>query len=417
VIQNHAQQKVLTKDAVCDRKDLPLCAKNLDAHTDLKNNITLEHFVEKYPHLFVSLYAHPANASRAPVYHNYCSTVQGNTVAGSGALQMAAAGVVRLPKHVQQDHHNHTATPGILGLALAAGCEERWVELNPFEGTALSVLKIARKLVATGAKPLAMTNCLNFGNPQSPTVMRQLCDAIEGMNYVAKNLHIPVVSSNVSLNNQTHEQAIAPTPMVGLVGTIPDLSHVPLAALPKQYFKKHEQPLSLVHVFHQDGPHISSYLASQTAWILGGENSCCPKFNLVCEKALWDFIFTTLTHHKPKVCVPIGHGGLLGTLITLSLNSVAPLELEKLMWQHKAQDLFREGSLGFVLGFSSLEQTERFLQQSDDHTFHKVLVGQLKPQHCKIQKPLFHFDTVEKEYAFALQRYFSPQPWGHREAT
>jgi phosphoribosylformylglycinamidine synthase subunit PurL len=383
---------------------LSLNAVNKNAHDDILNNINLENFIEKYPKILASLFSHPTNASRSPIYHNYCSTVQGNTVAGCGSLQSASAGVVRLPQYAQEiDSVGNTTKTGV---AIAGGCEERWVELNPFEGSALSALKVARKIIATGGVPLAMTDCLNFGSPRSPEVMRQISDAVDGINLVAKELHIPIVSGNVSLNNQTSGKPIPPTPMLGIVGRIDDISKVPLDTLPSQYFKKSgNNSIALFHISDKNALENSSYEASQTAWLLGGKNSLCPKLNLKSEKELWQTILSFIVKLSPKMCYPIGHGGLLGSLISTSLKSCCVLELSNHLWKTPVKQLFAEGNMGFIIGFDTQEKADIFLRQEFKNiTASKV--ANLKPLDSYIQMPLFDFSYVHKQYSQSLKRYF-----------
>ena len=404
VLVNETTENSWTGEKDTNKLSLSLKAIQNDAYLDILNNVNLESFIEKYPKLLASLFSHPTNASRAPIYNNYCSTVQGNTVAGCGALQSAAAGVVRLPQYAQENDAAENATK--TGVAVAGGCEERWVELNPFEGSALSALKVARKIIATGGVPLAMTDCLNFGSPRSPEVMRQISDSVDGINLVAKELHIPIVSGNVSLNNQTSGRPIPPTPMLGIVGRVDDVSKVPLDALPHLYFEKTEhESIFLYHITDKDAVQNSSFEASQTAWLLGGENSKCPKLNLSSEKELWQCILSTINKFTPKMCYPIGHGGLLGSLIATSLKSNSILELSNHLWKSSTKQLFAEGNMGFIIGFDSQEKADLFLKQ-DLRNLIATKVANLKPLNSNIQMPLFDYHLVHKQYSQSLKRYF-----------
>jgi phosphoribosylformylglycinamidine synthase len=113
--------------------------------------------------------------------------------------------------------------PSHLGVGISTACDERLVAIDPQRGTALSMLKAARMLVAAGATPLAVTDCLNFGNPEDPLVMNDIADSIEGLREAALELKTPVVSGNVSLYNETDKKSIKPTPMIGMVGKIADV--------------------------------------------------------------------------------------------------------------------------------------------------------------------------------------------------
>lgn len=413
-IKNLSQENLWKEEKVDSKLSLELSLQNDEIHNAILANIQLDNLIERYPNLIAKLFAHPMNADRSPVYHNYCSTVQGNSVAACGALQMAAAGVVRLPEYAQErDAEGHLTKTGI---AVAGGCEERWVELDPYQGAALSALKVARKILSTGAVPLAMTDCLNFGSPKSPEVMRQLSDTIDGINLVAKEMHIPIVSGNVSLNNQTEGVPIPPTPMLGMVGRVEQVNKVPLDRLPNRYFDKVEH--KSVHLFQLSIPEAlanSSYLASQTAWLLGGENSECPTIELAAEKQLWNVLLKTIQAHAPKIVKPIGHGGTLGTLISLALNSNVALELEQNMWKKTAKELFAEGNMGFILGIPESYALDSIFQLTKQFNIKLSKVAELKPLNSNIPMPLYEHQTVYSAFSNSLKKYFATLSCAEKE--
>jgi phosphoribosylformylglycinamidine synthase II len=145
--------------------------------------------------------------SRRPVYERYDSTIQTNTVSGPGN---GDAAVIRL-KGTNR------------AIAAAIDCNSRYCWLDPELGAMHAVAEAARNVTCTGARPLAMTNCLNFGNPQKPAGYYQLDRSVTGLARACEGLGIPVVSGNVSLYNETAESAVLPTPMVGVVGVIDDV--------------------------------------------------------------------------------------------------------------------------------------------------------------------------------------------------
>src|SRR5262249_32258385 len=143
----------------------------------------------------------------------------------------------------------------------------RYCHLNPREGAKIAVAEATRNLVCSGARPLAITNCLNFGNPEKPEVMWQLKEAIEGIREACLALDTPVTGGNVSLYNETNGKAIFPTPTIGMVGLIDDLKQVTTA-----YFKEAgdlillagesrdelggSEYLKLIHQLHQGPPPV-----------------------------------------------------------------------------------------------------------------------------------------------------------------
>lgn len=158
----------------------------------------------------LQLLADPTIASKEWVYRQYDHNVRHGTVARPGSSD---AGVVRVytPDRSREK-----------GVAIAAGCQQRMVYLDPYEGTRLVVAEQYANLVATGARPLAVTNCLNFGNPENPGIMWQFAESVRGLGDACRQLDTPVISGNVSLYNETDGQPIKPTPMVAMVGLLDD---------------------------------------------------------------------------------------------------------------------------------------------------------------------------------------------------
>ncbi len=153
----------------------------------------------------------PSIASKEWVYRQYDQNVRHGTVIRPGR---GDAGVVRVP------------VPGSdreKGVAITVDCNSRFVFLDPYEGARLAVAEAASNLVAAGADPLAVTDCLNFGNPERPEIMWQLIQAVQGLGDACRALGTPVVSGNVSLYNETEGRAIQPTPMIGMIGVLPDV--------------------------------------------------------------------------------------------------------------------------------------------------------------------------------------------------
>ncbi len=152
----------------------------------------------------LALLASPNIADKRWVYRQYDHMVRLGTVVRPGA---ADAAVIRVPKTRK-------------ALALTTDCNSMWVKAHPFHGTEGAIAEAARNVACTGAEPLAVTDCLNFGNPERPEVMWEFVQSIEGMGHALRQLKIPVVSGNVSLYNETGDVSIHPTPGIGLVGLI-----------------------------------------------------------------------------------------------------------------------------------------------------------------------------------------------------
>ena len=185
------------------------------------------------------LLASPNVASKRAVYRQYDHQVQTNTVAGPGSSDAA---VLR----VRRPHHRPHPNPlpegegikaegeGTKAIAVAVDGNGRHCFLDPFVGGQIAVAEVCRNLSCTGARPLALTDCLNFGNPLRPDIYYQLEECIRGMALASETFDAPVVSGNVSLFNETQGQAVHPTPVVGALGLIEDATRTVRAGFPSE---------------------------------------------------------------------------------------------------------------------------------------------------------------------------------------
>jgi len=155
--------------------------------------------------VLLQLLAAPNIASKQWVFEQYDHMVGINTAVPPGA---GDAAVLRLKE------------AGSKGIALKTDCNSRFCYLDPYWGGALTVAEATRNLACTGATPLAVTDCLNFGNPEKPEIFWQFRQAVLGMSEACRVLETPVVSGNVSFYNETNSQAVNPTPVVGAVGLL-----------------------------------------------------------------------------------------------------------------------------------------------------------------------------------------------------
>ena len=136
------------------------------------------------------------------VYNQYDSMVQTNTIKGAGSLDSSSIRVKENGK----------------ALSMSSDCNPRYCYIDPFKGSALAVIESGRNVAMSGAQPLAITDCLNFGNPENPEVMWQFAKSCEGIKEACSELTTPVVSGNVSLYNETNGESVFPTPAIAMVG-------------------------------------------------------------------------------------------------------------------------------------------------------------------------------------------------------
>ncbi len=169
------------------------------------------------PDTLFQLLASPNIASKRSVYRQYDHQVQTNTVAGPGS----DAAVLRIKGSSK-------------AIALSIDCNSRYCYLDPYRGGQIVVAEVCRNLSSTGAEPLALTDCLNFGNPERPEIYYQLEWCVRGMAHACRFLGVPVVSGNVSLYNESQGQAIYPTPIVGGLGLLEDVNARVSSAFPEE---------------------------------------------------------------------------------------------------------------------------------------------------------------------------------------
>ena len=172
------------------------------------NNFKTENVKQNvsYNENLIKLLKSPNIANKSYIYEQYDSTVRTNTVLGPGQ----SAGVIRV-----KDTNK--------GLSISTDCNGRYVYLDPNKGGMIAVAESARNVVCTGAEPLAITNCLNFGNPQDPEIYWQFRQAVLGMGEMCRALDTPVTGGNVSFYNENTQGAVYPTPVIGMVGLLENI--------------------------------------------------------------------------------------------------------------------------------------------------------------------------------------------------
>ncbi len=240
----------------------------------------------------LTLIACPDLCSRAWIWNQYDSTIGGQTVRRPGA---ADAAVVRI-----EDHD--------LALALTTDCTPRYCAADPAEGGKQAVAEAWRNLCAVGARPLAITDNMNFGNPEKPEIMGQFAASIEGIAEACRALDFPVVSGNVSLYNETEGQAILPTPAIGAVGVLERASDAVGIAL--------QSGLDLVLVGRSAG------WLGQSLWlreIAGQQAGPPPPVDLPAERAAGEFVRAQILAGHVRACHDVSDGGLLVAIAEMAM--------------------------------------------------------------------------------------------------
>jgi phosphoribosylformylglycinamidine synthase len=186
------------------------------------------------------------------------------------------------------------------GIAMTVNCNSRYCYLDPYKGSQIAIAENARNLVCSGAKPLAVTDCLNFGNPEKPEIMWQFGEAVKGLSDACISFETPVVSGNVSLYNETKGEAIYPTPGVAMVGLIDDVElHC------TQYFKNSgDQIVLLGKNLEELGG--SEYLKIEHGLVEGPT----PALDLELEKAVQESCLEAIKSGIVKSAHDCAEGGL-----------------------------------------------------------------------------------------------------------
>lgn len=235
----------------------------------------------------------PHLASKRWIWEQYDHMVMGDTIGRPGG----DAGVVRV-------HGTKKA------LAMTSDCTPRYCLADPVEGGRQAVAEAWRNLVAVGAKPIAITDNMNFGNPERPEIMGQFVGCVEGIREACVALDFPVVSGNVSLYNETNGTGIPPTPTIGGVGLLQDAAKRVGAALPNE-------GQTLVLIGATKG-HLGQSLYLRE--IEGREAGSPPPVNLGTERRTGDFVRSLIEAGQITACHDLSDGGLLVALTEMALS-------------------------------------------------------------------------------------------------
>jgi phosphoribosylformylglycinamidine synthase len=251
----------------------------------------------------LKLAATPNLADKSWVTDQYDRYVQGNSI----QAQPDDSGMVRI------DEKTH------LGVAIATDANANWSYLNPYEGAKLALAEAARNIATAGAKPLAVTNCLNFGSPEDPGVMWQFAESVRGLADGCLEMGLPVTGGNVSFYNQTGAVAILPTPVIGVLGVIDDVrTRTPMS------FNRAGLELYLL------GETENDLAGSEWAYMHGQRGGLAPVADLQREMRLIDLLVAGRTKKIFTAAHDLSQGGLSATLteMVLRYNVGATIELE-----------------------------------------------------------------------------------------
>jgi len=270
---------------------------------------------------FVKLLASPAIASKRWITEQYDTSVRTNTLAGPGASDAA---VVRI-----KDPRTGEVKRA---LALSTDGNGRWCQLNPRVGAMHAVAEAARNVAASGARPIAATNCLNFGSPEKPEVMWQFSQAIDGLAEACTALGTPITGGNVSFYNETLGKSIYPTPVIGVLGVIEDVSRVLKIAFREEGDTillldgtglSEMAPVGARYIVPSSDDLAREFSSSEYSKVIAGITAGePPAINLAAEKRLIDCLVALAAEGTIQSAHDISDGGLAVTLAESCFASV-----------------------------------------------------------------------------------------------
>ena len=310
---------------------------------DFQQLASYQPVIEEPGQVLLDLLQQPTIASKRSIYETYDSQVQTNTVVrpGSDAAVMRVRGTNK-------------------ALAMTTDCNARYLYLDPKIGGQIAVAEAARNIIASGGKPLAITDCLNYGSPDKPEVFWELSTSADGIAAACETLGTPVISGNVSLYNETDGQAIYPTPMIGMVGLIEEHEHITT-----QEFKKSGD---LIYIL---GKTFADFDGSELQKMqLGRIEGVIRNFDLAVEKKNQELVLTAIQNGLIESAHDCSEGGLAIALAESAFKYQLGLSVQ---FGLPSAQLFAETQSRFVLTVAPENQT-RFEEMMGDAA---VLAGKV----------------------------------------
>lgn len=276
----------------------------------------------------LGLLQQPTIASKRMIYETYDSQVRTNTVVrpGSDAAVLRVRGTNK-------------------ALAMTTDCNARYLYLNPEIGGQIAVAEAARNIVASGGQPLAITDCLNYGSPEKPEGFWELWTSADGISEACRTLNTPVISGNVSMYNETNGKAIYPTPMIGMVGLIEDLSHITT-----QEFKAVGDLVYLVGETKAD--FNGAEIQKMQKGLIEGK---LMAFDLAVEKANQELVLSAIKAGLVESAHDCAEGGLAVAIAEAAFNNQLGVEISVEM---PVENLFAETQSRFVLSVKPEKQAD-----------------------------------------------------------
>ncbi|MBC5828961.1 MAG: phosphoribosylformylglycinamidine synthase subunit PurL [Candidatus Eremiobacteraeota bacterium] len=325
--------------------------------------------------------AHRDVCSREPLYRQYDGVVRGTTVIARG---FADAGVI-------------APIPGApLGIALSVDGNPRYGKLSARQAAELTVCEANRNVIAVGARPLGLTDCLNFGNPQNSSHYAELKSAIDGLAHAARLLETPYVSGNVSLYNETKDgKAVPPSPVVACVGRIADISKTATLAI--------KSAGSRLYLCGRRQPALGGSVIAE----LAGWQGALPRIDYGALRAERELILHAFNENMILGAHDISDGGLLTALAEMAFGDGAMRYGARIApWTHWAADAGPAGAYfgeagGFILEVDAARASE-FDTLADDGSLFRQCIGETE------REPVLHVGDVHLELSALYEAWQAP---------
>ncbi|EGK8089229.1 phosphoribosylformylglycinamidine synthase subunit PurL [Campylobacter sp. CNRCH_2016_3089] len=323
---------------------------------------------------FEKLLANENISNKAYIYEQFDSSVQTNTLKSDGAL---GANSIRIKE-------NNCL------LSMAIECNSRLNYVNPKIGAAAAVASAGRKIACSGARPLAISDCLNYGNPQNPEVMWQFAQGCEGIKLACKELNTPVVSGNVSLYNETDGVSIFPSPTIACVGI-----HEKAENVLKSYFSKETQAIYLIG--ESKGSFGGSLIAKVLDQKVAGE---LEDIDFKAELKLWDFLLKANEAKLLDCANSIGIGGLAMTLAKMSAKANLGINV-KTNFENRSF-IFEESPTRVVIG---VKNEENFIEFANKMKINFAKLGILNEKDFVLDDIKISLVKLQKIYFDKFKEY------------
>jgi len=283
------------------------------------------------------------------------------------------------------------------GIAMSVDCNSHFCYLNPYEGGKIAIAEAARNVVCSGAKPLGITDCLNFGNPENPEIMWEFKEVIRGISEGCRAFETPVTGGNVSFYNETNGKGIYPTPTVGMIGKIDDISKV----LTQFYKNEGDTIAEIGNLKKSDKPTQSEYLRI----VHGIEDFESPRIDLDFERRLHDCMLDLNAKGLLSSAHDCSEGGLAINIAESCLNTGGCIHGVKVTLDSENRldmDLFNEEQSRIVISFNPASKESIEKECKKLHLGFRIL-GEVGGDNFTIGK---HLDMPLSELLEARSHFF-----------